>query len=136
MPCSAKKYECDVEAVNDAAAEDVDVVLTSRELDRMLRGADVAALPEENFDSPLGVGSGAGVIFGTTGGVMDAALRSVCYLSFGGNPDADAFSAVRSLKGWREYTFALKDSKIEVAVVTGLGNARALLEAIRSGQAQ
>ena len=108
MPCSAKKYECDVAEVNDAASKDVDVVLTTRELDRLLRGADVAALPEEDFDQPLGVGTGAAVIFGATGGVMEAALRSAYFLITGENPDADAFSEVRSLKGWREYTFTVR----------------------------
>ena len=134
MPCSAKKYECDVAEVNDAASKDVDVVLTTRELDRLLRGTDVAALPEEDFDQPLGVGSGAAVIFGATGGVMEAALRSAYYLITGENPDADAFSEVRGLKGWREYTFTVKDLPLKVAVATGLGSARALIEALRAGE--
>ena len=136
MPCSAKKYECDVAEVNDAASKDVDVVLTTRELDRLLRGTDVAALPEEDFDQPLGVGTGAAVIFGATGGVMEAALRSAYYLITGENPDADAFSDLRSLKGWREYTFTVKDLPLKIAVATGLGSARALIEALRAGEAQ
>lgn len=136
MPCSAKKYECDVEQVNDAAAKDVDVVLTTRELDRLLRGTDVASLPEEEFDSPLGVGTGAAVIFGATGGVMEAALRSAYYLITGENPDADAFSEVRSLKGWREYTFTVNDLPLKIAVATGLGNTRSLIEALRKGEVQ
>ena len=136
MPCSAKKYECEVAEVNDAASKDVDVVLTTRELDRLLRGTDVAALPEEDFDQPLGVGTGAAVIFGATGGVMEAALRSAYYLITGENPDADAFSEVRSLKGWREYTFTVKDLPLKIAVATGLGNTRALIEALRAGEVQ
>ena len=136
MPCSAKKYECDVAEVNDAASKDVDVVLTTRELDRLLRGTDVAALPEEDFDQPLGVGTGAAVIFGATGGVMEAALRSAYYLITGENPDPDAFSDLRSLKGWREYTFTVKDLPLKIAVATGLGSARALIEALRAGEAQ
>ena len=136
MPCSAKKYECDVAEVNDASSKDVDVVLTTRELDRLLRGTDVAALPEEDFDQPLGVGTGAAVIFGATGGVMEAALRSACYLITGENPDADAFSEVRSLKGWREYTFTVKDLPLKIAVATGLGSTRALIEALRAGEVQ
>ena len=136
MPCSAKKYECDVAEVNDAASKDVDVVLTTRELDRLLRGTDVAALPEEDFDQPLGVGTGAAVIFGATGGVMEAALRSAYYLITGENPDADAFSEVRSLKGWREYTFTVKDLPLKIAVATGLGSTRALIEALRAGEVQ
>ena len=139
MPCSAKKYECDVEAVNDAA-KDVDVVLTTRELGRLLRGTDVAALPEEEFDQPLGTASGAGVIFGATGGVMEAALRSAYYLLTGDNPDADAFSEVRGLqgsrKGWREYTFTVKDLPLKIAVATGLASARMLMTALKKGEVQ
>ena len=136
MPCSAKKYECDVEQVNDAATKDVDVVLTTRELDRLLRGTEVANLPEEDFDQPLGVGTGAGVIFGATGGVMEAALRSAYYLITGENPDADAFSEIRSLKGWREYTFTVNGLPLKIAVATGLGNTRSLIEAMRAGEVQ
>ena len=134
MPCTAKKYECDVEAVNDAAAQDVDVVLTTRELGRLLRLVDVASLPEEDFNSPMGIASGAGVIFGATGGVMEAALRSAYYLITGENPDVDAFSAVRGPDGWKEATFQIKDQKLHVAVASGLENARRLLEAVRSRQ--
>ncbi len=136
MPCSAKKYECAVPQVSDAAARDVDVVLTTRELGRLLRGVDVASLPEEEFDQPLGTASGAGVIFGATGGVMEAALRSAYFLVTGKNPDADAFSDLRSLKGWREYTFRLGDADLKVAVASGLGNARKLCEALRAGEVQ
>ena len=99
MPCTAKKYECDVAAVNDAARKDVDVALTTRELGRLLRHVDVSALPEEEFDQPLGTATGAGVIFGATGGVMEAALRSAHYLLTGKNPDVEAFSQVRGLEG-------------------------------------
>lgn len=134
MPCTAKKYECDVSAVNDAAAKDVDVVLTTRELGRLLRHVDVAALPEEEFDQPLGTATGAGVIFGTTGGVMEAALRSAYYLLTGRNPEADAFSEVRGLEGWKEATFQIRDKKLKVAVASGLGNARKLIEALERGE--
>ena len=137
MPCSAKKYECDVKEVNDAAAKDVDVVLTTRELGRLLRGQgrDFSLLPEEDFDQPLGTASGAGVIFGATGGVMEAALRSAYFLLTGKNPDADAFSEIRSLEGWREYAFQIGQVKLRIAVASGLGNARKLVEALRSGEA-
>ena len=134
MPCTAKKYECDVSAVNDAAAKDVDVVLTTRELGRLLRHVDVAALPEEEFDQPLGTATGAGVIFGATGGVMEAALRSAYYLLTGRNPEADAFSEVRGLEGWKEASFQIRDKKLKVAVVSGLGNARRLIEALERGE--
>ena len=90
MPCIAKKHECDIPTINDTEADkDVDVVITTREVDRMIRAEhiDVANLEEEEFDMPLGVGTGAGVIFGATGGVMEAALRSAYYLVTGENPE-------------------------------------------------
>lgn len=138
MPCTAKKYECNVEAVNDAATKDVDLVLTTRELAKLLRSfhIDAAALPEEDFDDPLGESTGAGVIFGTTGGVMEAALRSAYYLATGENPDADAFRAVRGMEGIRSATFDVNGTKVRTAVASGLGNARKLMEAIRKGQAE
>ncbi len=136
MPCTAKKYECDVEAVNDAASKDVDIALTTRELGRLLRHVDAASLPEEDFDQPLGTATGAGVIFGATGGVMEAALRSAYYLLTGKNPDADAFSDVRGLEGWKESTFRINDTVLRVAVASGLGNARKLVEAIRAGEVE
>ncbi len=134
MPCSAKKYECNVPEVNDAADKDVDLVLTTRELGRLLQGVDAASLPEENFDQPLGTATGAGVIFGATGGVMEAALRSACFLLTGKNPDADAFTEVRGLEGWKEATYQIGSLNLKVAVASGLGNARKLLEALRAGE--
>ena len=138
MPCTAKKWECSVDAVNDAASRDVDTVLTTRELARMLRNfrINVAALPEEEFDDPLGESTGAGVIFGTTGGVMEAALRSAYYLVTGENPDADAFHAVRGMDGVRAATFEINGIKVRTAVANGLGNARKLMEAIRRGEVE
>ena len=138
MPCTAKKYECAVEAVNDAAARDVDMVITTREFAKMLRRyrIDARALPEEDFDDPLGESTGAGVIFGTTGGVMEAALRSAYYLATGENPDVDAFRAVRGMDGVKSATFDVKGTKVRTAVVNGLGNARKLMEAIRKGKAE
>lgn len=103
MPCVAKKYECGVEAVNDTGAgADVDVSLTTREAARMMKASniDVQQLPEEDFDQPLGTGTGAAVIFGATGGVMEAALRSAYYLVCGENPPAEAFTAVRGRADW------------------------------------
>ena len=138
MPCTAKKYECAVEAVNDAAAQDIDMVLTTRELAKMIRRyrVDVNALHEEEFDDPLGESTGAGVIFGTTGGVMEAALRSAYYLAAGENPRADAFRAVRGMDGIKTATFDIKGTKVRTAVAHGLGNARRLMEAIKAGQVE
>lgn len=136
MPCVAKKYEAAVPEVSDAAARDVDVVLTTRELDRMLQAMqiNVAALPEEDFDSPLGRGSGAGVIFGVTGGVMEAALRTAYWKLTGTNPPADAFEELRGQKPWREAIFSIGETQLRLAVASGLSSARELMDALRSGQ--
>ena len=138
MPCTAKKAERAIPNLNDACGDpDVDVVLTTREMVRLFRGeqVDPANLPELPFDSPLGTGTGAAVIFGATGGVMDAALRSAYYLVTGKNPDADAFTAVRGMDGWKEATFNVPGAgDVRVAVVSGLGNTRKLMNAIDAGQ--
>ena len=101
MPCTAKKYESSVREVNDAAFRDVDIVLTTRELVRMLRAfqVNVRALPEEDFDTTMGARTGAGLIFGAAGGVMEAALRTAHYFITGQNPDPDAFRDVRGSDG-------------------------------------
>lgn len=137
MPCTAKKYEAAVPEVSDAAGRDVDVVLTTRELDRMLRAmqVNVAALPEEDFDHPLGRGSGAGVIFGVTGGVMEAALRTAYWKLTGENPAPDAFEEIRGQQPWREVSFTIGDRELRLAVASGLGAARELMDALRAGQA-
>ena len=138
MPCTAKKAERAIPNLNDACGEpDVDVVLTTREMVRMFRGEQIApaTLPETPFDSPLGTSTGAAVIFGATGGVMDAALRSAYYLVTGQNPDADAFTAVRGMDGWKEATITIPGAgDVRVAVVSGLGNTRRLMEAVSSGR--
>ena len=139
MPCTSKKSECDIEALNSSGAKDVDIVLTTREVDRLIKakGIDAKALEEEEFDSPLGDGTGAAVIFGATGGVMEAALRSAYFLVTGKNPDPDAFKAVRGFDGpWREAEIDIAGTVIKVAVASGLGNTRQLLEAIRAGKVQ
>ncbi len=137
MPCTAKKAERALPNLNDACGDpDVDVVLTTREMVRMFRGEQIhpEKLEETPFDSPLGTGTGAAVIFGATGGVMDAALRSAYYLVTGKNPDADAFKAVRGMDGWKEATFAIPGAgDVRVAVASGLGNTRRLMEAIDNG---
>ena len=139
MPCLAKKQEAALPTMESAGAgPDVDVVLTTRELSRMIRAEHIipAELKEEEFDEPLGVASGAGIIFGATGGVMEAALRSAYYLVTGKNPSPDAFRDVRGMDGWKEATFHIADTPIRVAVVSGLGNARRLIQALRRGEVQ
>lgn len=133
MPCTAKKYEKDIAGINGSDADrDVDVVLTTRELVKMIRAEHINAkdLKDENMDNILGDGTGAGVIFGATGGVMEAALRSAYYLLTGENPKADSFRNVRGMNGWKEAEFAIGSTILKVAVASGLGNARNLMDAI------
>ena len=138
MPCVAKKYECAVPEINSSGFRDVDEVLTTREVDRLLRlkWINVADLPEEEFDSPLGEGTGAAVIFGATGGVMEAALRTAYAVLEGHNPDPDAFQAVRGTDGRKEISATIGGVPVRACVASGLANARAVVEDIRAGRAQ
>lgn len=138
MPCVAKKAESELTTMRTEHGPDVDLVLTTRELVRMLRAdhIDPASLPEEPLDSPLGTHTGAGVIFGATGGVMEAALRTASYILTGENPDPDAFAAVRTGPGLREAAYEVAGIPVRCAVVSGLGNARALIEQLKAGKAQ
>ena len=132
MPCLAKKDEATLDDYDD-----IDAVLTTRELDRLLLStmADPTKIEECDFDSPLGVGTGAGVIFGVTGGVMEAALRSAYYLVNKKNPDADAFKDIRGLDGYRIGTFDFGNGvEVKVAVVHSLSNARKIINNILSGK--
>ena len=139
MPCLAKKEEAALEPLRDACGDpDVDIVLTTREFVRMVRSdhIQVENLPESAFDSPLGTSTGAAVVFGATGGVMDAALRSAYYLITGRNPNADTFRAVRGMDNgtWKEAAFNIPGAGVvRVAVVSSLGRTRKLLEALRRG---
>ncbi len=137
MPCVAKKAEVAYPTMNDACGDpDVDCVLTVREVERMIRAehVDVASLEDEPFDEPLGYGTGAGIIFGATGGVMEAALRTAYYLVTGKQPENDMFRDVRGLAGWKEATFDLDGTDVRVAVASGLGNADRLCSAILAGE--
>lgn len=138
MPCVAKKYEAAVEEMVRETEPDVDAVLTVRELGRLIRlmHVNVAALDETPFDDPMNEGSGAAVIFGATGGVMEAALRSAYFLVNGTNPDPDAFVEVRGLDGWKEKSFDLGGREVRVAVASGLANAEKLLAAIDAGEVE
>lgn len=135
MPCIAKKAEKDGHVFDrnrKHGMQDVDIVLTTREMDRLMRmqNINVFSLPEAEFDSPLGIGSGAGVIFGATGGVMEAALRTAYHTVVGENASADAFRSIRGQEGWREAEFDLNGTTIRCAVASGLGNARKLIQAV------
>ncbi len=137
MPCLAKKAECAYPTmVDDQGSPEVDVSITNRELVRLIRleNLNPAEFPESEPDMPLGVGSGAGNIFGATGGVMEAALRSAYNFVTGENPAPDTFSDVRGMDGWKEQVFDLAGTPLKVAVVNGLGNARKLLNELKKGR--
>ena len=137
MPCVAKKYEADVPEVNSIpGGKDTDFVITTRELVRMLKVAnvDIAKLKPEPFDKPLGEGTGGAVIFGTTGGVMEAAVRNAYYMLTGQNPpNPDNFIKWKWLDRWREADINVAGKTVRIAVTSGLGCARDLVEAIKSG---
>lgn len=140
MPCVAKKAERAYPGTDsNEGIRDVDAALTVRELQRQIKSRflNVSLLDEEDFDAPLGVATGAGHIFGVTGGVMEAALRSAYFLATGSNPDPDAFEEIRYdgiERGWREKTFDLAGRKLRVAAASGLANADALCAAIDRGE--
>ncbi|RRK34224.1 hydrogenase [Schaedlerella arabinosiphila] len=144
MPCVAKKAEREMELFyEEYAGHDVDAVITTRELVKMIRSAHINPKTLEDIpgDRPMQEGTGAGVIFGATGGVMEAALRSAYFLLKGKNPPADAFSKVRSQgfnqnNGVQEADFQIDDITVRTAVVSGLGNTRSLLDRILRGEVQ
>lgn len=135
MPCTAKKFEAARPEMRSSGTQDVDVVLTTRELGRMFRQAalDFSRLGLEEFDAPLGIGTGAGEIFGASGGVMEAALRTVAEVVLGKPLDSIEFADVRGLDGVKETTVTLGDLDVRVAVTNGLGNARKVMDQIRAG---
>lgn len=136
MPCVAKKAESEREEMQVNGLRDVDAVLTTREAARMMKeaGIDLANLKDESFDDPMGEATGAGVIFGTTGGVMEAALRTVKEILTGEKLDKIEFEEVRGEKGIKEATIKIGDKDIKIAVANGLGNAKKIMEMIRKGE--
>jgi len=138
MPCTAKKYEASREEMNSSGFQDVDFVLTTRELGRMLKqgGINLKRLPEEEFDAPLGLSTGAGSIFGVTGGVMEAALRTAASWLDGGDLARIPFIEVRGLEGIREATVTVAGIELKLGVANGLASAGKLMERIKKGEAQ
>ncbi len=138
MPCTAKKYECQRPEMSASGYQDVDYVLTVRELATMIKqaGIDFQNLPDEEYDAPLGISTGAAVIFGATGGVMEAALRTAYELYTGKTLASVDFENVRGLEGLKKATVDLDGTKLNVAIANGLGNARELLDRVKSGQEQ
>ena len=137
MPCTAKKFECGREDQSAAGVPDVDVALTTRELGRMIEraGINFVGLEDEAFDNPLGTSTGAGVIFGATGGVMEAALRTAVETISGEELKSLDFTEVRGMEGIKEASYKVGDLEVKVAVASSLGCARKLLDKIRAGEA-
>ncbi|NLX64136.1 MAG: 2Fe-2S iron-sulfur cluster binding domain-containing protein [Clostridiaceae bacterium] len=138
MPCTAKKFEAERPELASTGYPDVDEVITTRELVQMIResGIDFRNLEDEEFDDPMGEATGAGVIFGATGGVMEAALRSVPYLLTGKDDDNIDINVVRGTDGIKEAELEVAGIKIKAAVAHGLGNARKLLDKVKAGEAE
>ena len=136
MPCTAKKFEATRPELSEEGQQDVDEVLTTRELAAMIRmaGIDFANLPDEEFDSVLGESTGAGVIFGATGGVMEAALRFAYEVLTGETLENVEFNAVRGLQGVKEAQLELGGLKLSIAVAHGTANAQKVLDSVRSGE--
>jgi NADP-reducing hydrogenase subunit HndD len=137
MPCTAKKFEAQRPEMSATGYPDVDVVLTTRELARMIReaGIDFKDLPERTFDDPMGEATGAGVIFGATGGVMEAALRTVAEILSGKSIDNIEYTQVRGVEGIKEASIELEGITLKAVVAHGLGNAKKLLDRIKAGEA-
>ncbi|HHX12759.1 MAG TPA: 4Fe-4S binding protein [Clostridiales bacterium] len=136
MPCTAKKYEIGRDDQNAAGVADVDLSITTRELARMIDrvGINFLSLPDEDFDDPLGRSTGAAVIFGVTGGVMEAALRTAVETLTGEELKAVEFNEVRGIEGLKEATYNVAGMNINVAVASGLTNAKVLLDKVKSGE--
>ena len=136
MPCTAKKFEARRPELSHNGMQDVDEVITTRELAKMIKeaGIDFVNLPDEDFDPMLGESTGAGVIFGATGGVMEAALRTVYEVVTGKTLDKVDFEAVRGTEGIKEATVKVGDLDVNVAVAHGTANASKLLDSVRSGE--
>lgn len=139
MPCTAKKFEVNREDQNAAGAgiQDVDIAITTRELARLINLAQInfARLPDEEFDSAMGVTTGAAAIFGATGGVMEAALRTAADTLEGKSLDSIDYQEVRGTEGTKEATYKVGGMDVKVAVVSGLNNANELLNKVKNGEA-
>jgi len=135
MPCTAKKFEALRPEMRDSGLQDVDAVLTTREAARMIKeaGIDFVNLEDEDFDEPLGISTGAAVIFGATGGVMEAALRTAYEVVTGKALERVEFEQVRGMEGLKKASVILDGLELKVAVAHGLSNARILLEEIQKG---
>ncbi len=136
IPCTAKKFEVGRDGQNAAGVPDVDIAITTREVGKLIdmAGLDFKALPDEAFDNPFDIGSGAGVIFGATGGVMEAALRTAAEVILGKPLETVDFPEVRGTDGIKRATYKLGDLEFKVAVTSGTANAKKLLKAVEAGE--
>lgn len=137
MPCTAKKFEIRRDDQSEEGIPDVDISITTRELARLIRkvGIDFRSLPDEGFDDPLGESTGAGVIFGATGGVMEAALRTAVETLTGESLASVEFKEVRGTDGIKEATYNVAGMDVKVAVASGLANAKQIMDKVRAGEA-
>ncbi|MCQ2517187.1 MAG: [FeFe] hydrogenase, group A [Lachnospiraceae bacterium] len=138
MPCTAKKFEIGRDDQNAAGVADLDFTMTTRELGRLIErcGINFTALPDEEFDNPLGESTGAAVIFGATGGVMEAALRTAVWKLTGETNDSPLeFTEVRGMEGIKEATYKVAGLEVKVAIASGLSNAKVIMDKIRAGEA-
>jgi len=138
MPCTVKKYESNRAELSEETMPDVDAVLTTRELVRFFKiaGIDFEDLPQDQFDNPLGESTGAAAIFGTSGGVMEAALRTAYFKLSGKELDNVEFESVRGSDGVKEATINVNGLQLNIAVVNGIGNVKPLLEDVASGKSK
>lgn len=138
MPCTAKKYEAGREEMKAEGIRDVDVVLTTRELGRMINAANInfVNIDEEEFDAPFGIASGAGAIFGATGGVMEAALRSVYHYLTQKKLENIDLKDVRGMEGIKETTVIIDNVPIKFAAINGISNAKKILKQIENGESE
>jgi NADP-reducing hydrogenase subunit HndD len=137
MPCTAKKFEINRDDESAAGVPDVDISITTRELARLIKrcGIKFNDLPDEKFDEPLGISTGAAVIFGATGGVMEAALRTAVKLITGKDAENIEFTEVRGVEGVKEASYKVGDLDVKVAVASGTANAKKLLDKVKKGEA-
>ena len=136
MPCTAKKFEMSRKEMESENGRDVDIVLTTREVAKLfkLKGVDLATIEEKEFDKFMGEGTGAARIFGTTGGVMEAALRTVVWILTKGKIDTIDYEAARGYKGVKEATLNINGMDVKVAIVNGIGNVKPVMDDVRAGK--
>ncbi len=138
MPCLAKKYECQRDEFSVDGNRDVDYSISTRELAAFIKQAnlDLNTLADEDFDSPLGASTGAGVIFGNTGGVIEAAVRTAYEIHTGKKLERLDFTELRGLDGVRSATIDFNGLPVNIGIAHGLGNARKLLDDVKAGKSQ